>query len=70
MQAEHFVAREPGDGLAEGADRWTIGGWYDDRLVRTPDGWKLSAVTLHVTWSRGNLEVSRIALRRGRALAG
>lgn len=69
MQAEHFVAREPGDGLADGADRWTIGGWYDNRLVRMPDGWKLSAVALHVTWSQGNPEVSRIALRRGRAAA-
>jgi hypothetical protein len=70
MQAEHFVSREPDDGPAEGADRWTIGGWYDDRLVRTPEGWKLCAVTLHVTWSRGNAEVSRIALRRGRASVG
>lgn len=70
MQAEHFVAREPGDGLAEGADRWTIGGWYDNRLVRVAEGWKLCAVTLHVTWTRGNPEVSRIALRRGRAIAG
>ncbi len=69
MQAEHFVARERGDGLADGADRWTIGGWYDNRLLRTPAGWKLCAVTLHVTWSRGNPEVPRIALRRGRAAA-
>ena len=68
MQAEHFVAREPGDALAEGADRWTIGGYYENELVRTPGGWKLYRVALFVTWSRGNPEVSRIALRRGRAL--
>ncbi len=68
MQAEHFVAREPDDGLAEGADRWTIGGYYTNELVRSADGWKLAKVTLIVTWQTGNPEVSRIALRRGRAI--
>jgi hypothetical protein len=71
MQAEHFIAREPGDGL-EGrpdGDRWTIGGYYVDELARTPSGWKLAKVALHVTWSRGNPEVPRIARRRGRALS-
>ena len=71
MQAEHFVSREPGDGLdAPDADRWTIGGYYRNELVRTPAGWKLKRVALIVTWSRGNAEVSNIALRRGRALRG
>ncbi|MEE2703495.1 MAG: nuclear transport factor 2 family protein [Myxococcota bacterium] len=62
MQAEHFV----GDGEE---DRWTIGGYYTNELVRTPSGWKLSKVTLNVTWQRGNPRVSEIALRRGRELA-
>ena len=66
MQAEHFVAREPGDGLEDGADRWTIGGYYTNELVRTAEGWKLNGVTLTVTWTRGNPEVPRIALKRGR----
>ena len=70
MQAEHFVAREPGDGLEDGSDRWTIGGYYTNELVRTEAGWKLCAVTLIVTGSRGNPELSRIALRRGREHAG
>jgi len=71
MQAEHFIAREAGDGLGgPDADRWTIGGFYRNELVRQPDGWKLKRVALTVTWSRGNPEVSRIALRRGRALSG
>ncbi len=68
MQAEHFVAREPDDGLADGADRWTIGGYYTNELVRTADGWKLAKVTLIVTWQTGNPGVSRIALQRGRAI--
>lgn len=66
MQAEHFVTPEPGD--ASGADRWTIGGYYTNELVRTEAGWKLCRITLTVTWSRGNPEVPRIALRRGRAI--
>ncbi len=67
MQAEHFVAREAGDGLADGANRWTIGGYYTNELVRTADGWKLAKVTLIVTWQTGNPKVSQIALQRGRA---
>jgi len=70
MQAEHFVAREEGDGLADGDERWTIGGYYTNELVRLPAGWKLRKVTLSVTWSSGNPEVSRIALQRGRAAMG
>jgi hypothetical protein len=66
MQAEHFVTREPGDGLEDGGDRWTIGGYYTNELVRTPEGWKLTRVTLTVTWTRGNSDVPRIALKRGR----
>jgi hypothetical protein len=66
MQAEHFVA--PGPEVAPGSERWTIGGYYVNQLVRTPERWKLRAVALHVTWSTGNPEVSRVALARGRAL--
>lgn len=68
MQATHFVAREPNDGLDNGADCWTIGGYYINELVRRTDGWKLATVTLNVTWQTGNRELSKIALRRGRAI--
>ena len=68
MQAEHFVAREPDSSeLADGADRWTIGGYYTNDFVRTAAGWKLTKVTLVVTWQTGNPDVSRIAFKRGRA---
>jgi hypothetical protein len=68
MQAEHFIHRETDDGLDDGEDRWTIGGYYINELVRTRDGWKLAKVTLNVTWQTGNPNVSRIALDRGRAI--
>lgn len=65
MQAEHFIA--PGPDVAPGRERWTIGGYYVNELVRTPERWRLRRVALHVTWSTGNPDVSRIALARGRA---
>ena len=70
MQAEHFIDRESGDDVQQGEDRWTIGGYYINELVRTPAGWKLSEVTLNMTWQSGNPDVSRIALNRGRAIDG
>jgi len=71
MQAEHFIEPEPGaPAFAPGGDRWTIGGYYVNELLRTPAGWKLRRVALHVTWTQGNPEVPRIALQRGRALRG
>ena len=65
MQAEHFVAD---DGLDGAENRWTIGGYYTNELVRTAAGWKLAKVTLTVTWQTGNPEVSRLALQRGRSI--
>ena len=66
MQATHFVAREPNDGLDNGADCWTIGGYNVNELVRSADGWKLAKITLNVTWQTGNRELSQIAQRRAR----
>ena len=63
MQAEHFVSDDSGQ------QRWTIGGYYINELVRTDAGWKLRKITLTVTWTQGNPEVSRIALRKGRELS-
>jgi hypothetical protein len=68
MQAEHFVARDEDEGPDEGQDRWTLGGFYVNELVRQAEGWKLAKVTLNVTWQFGNPEVPRIAARRGRAV--
>jgi hypothetical protein len=70
MQAEHFLLREPDDALEDGADRWTIGGYYINELVRTADAWKLAKVTLNVTWQTGNENLSRMALRLGRKAKG
>lgn len=62
MKAEHFLEV---DGSQEG---YAIGGYYDDRLVRTPWGWKISAVTLKLFWRRGNQDIMAAAAARGAAL--
>jgi len=59
MQAEHFFLN------AEGSRDFAIGGYYDDRLVRTSEGWKIEAVTLNVLWSRGNRHIMELAARLG-----
>ncbi|MFN3257838.1 MAG: nuclear transport factor 2 family protein [Ilumatobacter sp.] len=64
MQAAHFLWRD--DLLAEtgsAESEFTIGGYYDDRLVRTASGWKLTAVTLTVFWRRGNAAIMSLATR-------
>jgi hypothetical protein len=64
MRAVHYLTNN------EGENHYTIGGYYTNRLVRTPDGWKLCGVTLKVTWTSGNRHVMRLALERGRKQLG
>jgi hypothetical protein len=54
VRADHFL----------GGERYTLGGAYEHRLVRTPDGWRIRAVRLRMTWQEGD----RALLER--ALAG
>lgn len=42
LQAQHAL---------DGADNRVIGGYYDDRLVRTPDGWRIAHRVMQQTWS-------------------
>lgn len=57
MRADHF---------REGA-RYTLGGRYVHRLVPTPGGWRISAVTLTVTWEEGD---KQLLVRAADAAAG
>lgn len=63
MRAEHWLAN-PG---IEGTDRYTMFGYYDDRLARTADGWKITEMQLNVTRTEGNRWVMEEAERRARA---
>ena len=67
MQAAHFLWR---DDLAEATGspdpEFTIGGFYEDRLVADPSGphgWLIEAVTLTVWWRRGNEAIMQLARR-------
>jgi hypothetical protein len=64
MTARHVINS---DGVS---DYYLIGGYYTNRLVRTPAGWKLRAVTLTVTWIDGNPEIRKLAHERGRKRLG
>ena len=44
---------------AEGTPNYIIAGRYEDEMVRTPDGWRISFRRLVVVWSDGNPDVVR-----------
>ncbi len=41
----------------EGGETYIIGGTYEDRLVRTANGWRISHRTMEETWNTGNRAV-------------
>lgn len=54
IQAQHWMS----------SDRWyVIGGWYDNRVQRTSDGWRIASCTLHQTWDAGDRGLLRTATR-------
>lgn len=38
----------------EGGDNYIVAGFYQDRLVRTPDGWRITHRLMQQTWADGN----------------
>lgn len=59
VQAEHFFQNSLGN------PDFALGGYYDDQLERTADGWKINSVTLNVLWNRGNRDIMRLAAEKG-----
>ncbi len=63
MQAHHVYE-------ADKADSWfTLGGYYDDTLVRStdsPTGWLLTGVTLSVLWRKGDHSIMAEARALGK----
>jgi hypothetical protein len=39
---------------ADGGDNFIVGGYYQDRVVRTTDGWRIAHRLMQQTWSEGN----------------
>ncbi len=64
LQAQHVFVGAPG------GDHFLVGGSYEDRLVRTPDGWRIVHRTLHGTWTDGNPDVFSAGAERLAAAKG
>jgi ketosteroid isomerase-like protein len=48
MYAQHHLQDAPG------GDLYLMRGSYDNHLVRTPEGWKITRLVQHVSWLEGN----------------
>jgi len=64
MQARHVY--DPGDP----ASWYTVGGYYDNTLVRADRGWLLTGVRLTVTWRAGDPAIMDLARAAGNRLLG
>lgn len=53
LQAQHVMEG------TDGGDNLIVGGFYDDRLVRTDDGWRIEHRLMQQTWIEGNPAVVR-----------
>ncbi len=53
LQSQHVVEG------AEGGDNFIVGGYYEDRVVRTPDGWRIAHRLMQQTWTEGNPNVTK-----------
>ena len=42
----------------DGMPLWDGSGWYDDELVRTSDGWRISTRVCRIVWWVGNPQVN------------
>lgn len=51
LHAQHVREDTPGGSL------YVVAGRYEDRLARTPDGWRIAHRQLVVMWTDGNVEV-------------
>ncbi len=51
LQSQHVRAG------VEGGHNFLVGGYYDDRVVRTPDGWRIAHRLMQQTWTEGNPDV-------------
>jgi hypothetical protein len=43
----------------EGGDNFLVGGYYEDRVVRTTAGWRIAHRLMQQTWTEGNPDVTK-----------
>lgn len=58
MYAQHYLAG------GEGGDFYLMRGSYTNRMLRTPEGWKITNLTQHISWLEGNEDLTRQANAR------
>lgn len=51
LQGQHVL-----EGV-EGGENYLVGGYYEDRVVRTPAGWRIAHRLMQQTWTGGNPRV-------------
>jgi hypothetical protein len=49
---------------------FTVGGYYDDTLIRVDGGWLLTGVRLTVTWRAGDPSIMELARAAGKRILG
>jgi hypothetical protein len=64
VQAQHYLPNDQGDSMQ------TMGGYYTNRFVRTPQGWKIGSCKLTLTWNIGNWHIFTLARERMKKLEG
>jgi hypothetical protein len=64
MMALHYLAEGP---APDQRRMHGIGGFYTNRLRRSPDGWRIHACKLTVTWEMGDRSLFQIAQARAQA---
>lgn len=53
LQSQHVLTD------TEGGDNFIVGGYYEDQVIRTDQGWRIKHRLMRQTWSEGNLAVVR-----------
>jgi 3-phenylpropionate/cinnamic acid dioxygenase small subunit len=64
VQAQHYLPNDKGDSTQ------TMGGYYTNRLVRTPHDWRIRACKLTLTWTTGNWHIFELARQRVNSAEG
>ena len=60
MYAQHYKKDVADGGF------YLMRGSYDNRMIRTADGWKIESLTQHVFWTEGNPDAAREKTEAGR----
>jgi 3-phenylpropionate/cinnamic acid dioxygenase small subunit len=58
VQAQHYLLNDKGDSTQ------TMGGYYTNHFVRTPQGWRINKCKLTLTWTTGNWHIFELARQR------